>query len=133
MKYLEKLNLSLPKCKTELVAFKRLLDSKQSLSERGDILPFFNDHKHLAALVGSFNSKINSFDRIAIEFNLFGDYVCDLLVGDSTSHSFCFVEFEDASPTSIFTKKKSKSTPEWSARFDRGFSQIVDWFAILED
>jgi Domain of unknown function (DUF4263) len=28
---------------------------------------------------------------------------------------------------------KGKSTPEWSSRFDHGFSQILDWFAILED
>jgi len=49
------------------------------------------------------------------------------------NRDFCFVEFEDASPQSVFTKKKGKSTPEWSPRFDRGFSQIIDWFLILED
>jgi Domain of unknown function (DUF4263) len=133
MKTLGKFSLSLPQCKKELVAFKKLLDSKQSLSERNDILPFFKAHKHLSALVGSYNPKINSFDRIATEFGLFGDYACDLLIGDSVSHHFCFVEFEDASPTSVFTKKKGKSTPEWSPRFDHGFSQILDWFMILED
>jgi hypothetical protein len=43
------------------------------------------------------------------------------------------VEFEDASPNSVFTKKRGKSTPEWSPRFEHGFSQILDWFRILED
>ncbi len=133
MKTLEKITLNLSKCKQELGAFKTLLESKTALSERRDILPFFNAHKHLAAMVGAYNPKINRFDRIATEFSLFGDYACDLVVGDSVSHNFCFVEFEDASPTSVFTKKKGKSTPEWSSRFDHGFSQILDWFLVLED
>jgi hypothetical protein len=133
MKTLEKITLSLSKCKVELAEFKSLLESKTALSERKDILPFFKARKHLAALVGAYNPKINRFDRIANEFSLFGDYACDLVVGDSISHNFCFVEFEDASPTSVFTKKKGKSTPEWSSRFDHGFSQILDWFLVLED
>ena len=41
-----------------------------------------------------------------------------------------FVEFEDARPNSIF--KKSKPTPEWSPRFEHGFSQILDWFYKLD-
>jgi hypothetical protein len=133
MKALDKFSLNLAKCKKELVEFKTLLDDNVTLSERNDILPFFKSHRHLAAMVGSYNPKINRFDRIATEFNLFGDYSCDLAVGDSASHNFCFVEFEDASPRSIFTKKRGKATPEWSPRFDHGFSQILDWFEILED
>jgi Domain of unknown function (DUF4263) len=133
MKSLDKFTLSLPKCKKELVEFKQLLDGMRSLSERDDILPYFKKNKHLAALVGSYNPRINGFDRIATEFNLFGDYSCDLVIGDSTSHNFCFVEFEGASPNSVFSKQKGKATPEWSTRFDHGFSQILDWFNILED
>jgi hypothetical protein len=133
MKSLEKFSLSLAQCEQELVEFKKLLDGKASLGERNDILPFFKEKKHLAALIGSYNPKINGFDRIATEFGLFGDYSGDLVVGDSASHNYCFVEFVDAMPNSVFTKKKGKATPEWSARFDRGFSQILDWFSILED
>ncbi len=133
MKALDNFTLSLARCKKELAEFKKLLDRKASLRERDDILPFFKKHMHLAALIGSYNPRINGFDRIATEFDLFGDYSCDLVVGDSTSHNFCFVEFEDATPNSVFTMKKGKATPEWSARFDHGFSQILDWFSILED
>jgi len=133
MKSLDKFSLDLAGCKNELAEFKMLLDTKASLSERDDILPFFKSHKHLAALIGAYNPKINGFDRLGYELDLFGDYSCDLAVGDSASHSFCFVEFEDASPNSVFTKKKTKANPEWSARFDHGFSQILDWFKILED
>lgn len=133
MKALDKFSLNLARCKKELNEFKTLLDGKAALSERDDVLPFFKSHRHLAALAGSYNPKIHRFDRIATEFNLFGDYSCDLVVGDSASHHFCFTEFEDASPGSIFTKKRGKATPEWSARFDHGFSQILDWFGVLED
>jgi Domain of unknown function (DUF4263) len=133
MKTLETFSISLAQCKKDLDQFKKLLDGKSSLSERDDILPFFKAHKHLAAMIGSYNPKINKFDRLATEFGLFGDFSCDLAIGDSVSNNFCFVEFEDASPNSVFTRKKGKSTPEWSSRFDHGFSQILDWFAILED
>jgi len=101
MKTLESINLDITQCKTDLVEFKKLLDGKSALSERNDVLPFFKAHQHLAALIGSYNPKINRFDRIASEFSLFGDYACDLVIGDSVSRHFCFVEFEDASPTHI--------------------------------
>ena len=117
----------------ELQEFDMLLRSKPNLSEAGDILPFFKANRHLAALIGSYNPRINEFNRIAAEFDLFGDYSCDLVIGDSVSRNFCFVEFEDATPNSVFVKKRGKATPEWSPRFDHGFSQILDWFAILED
>jgi hypothetical protein len=133
MKTLEKTSLNLTQCKQDLADFKMLLDSKPALSEQKDILPFFEAHKHLAALIGAYNPKINRFDRLASEFSLFGDYTCDLVIGDSVSRHFCFVEFEDASPSSVFTTKKGRSTPEWSPRFDHGFSQIIDWFLILDD
>jgi len=112
MKTLEKIALSVDQCRKDLGEFKDLLDRKQSLSERRDILPFFRAHKHLAALVGSYNPRINRFDLVATEFSLFGDFACDLIIGDSVNRDFCFVEFEDASPQSVFIKKKGKSTPE---------------------
>lgn len=133
MKVLEHFTLRLDKCRKELAEFKKLLDLKESLSEQDDILPFFKANKHLAALIGAQNPKINGFDRIATEFDLFGDYSCDLVIGDSVSHNYCFVEFEDARFNSIFTRRRQKATPEWSPRFDHGFSQVIDWFQILED
>jgi hypothetical protein len=132
MKSLDKFTIKLAECEAELIEFKKLLDGKKTLSERNDILPFFKANRHLAALIGGYHPKIHSFDRQASELSLFGDYTCDLVIGDSTSRGFCFVEFEDASPNSVFTKKKGKDTPEWSRRFEHGFSQIVDWIRILD-
>lgn len=53
------------------------------------------------------------------------------MVGDSRNSAFAFIEFEDASPDSIFVKKKA--TPDWSPRFEHGFSQFVDWFFKLDE
>ena len=118
----------------ELVQFKRLLNrhSGTPLRERDHILPFFRSHRHLAALIGTRNSDIARLDRIAYEFDLFGDYKADLVIGDSENHQYCFVEFEDAAATSVF-KQTPRATPDWSPRFEHGFSQIVDWFCHLDD
>ena len=59
---------------------------KPQPSEQKDIVPFFKSHKHLVEMVGAYNAKLHRFDRIATEFSLFGDYACDLVVGDFTTH-----------------------------------------------
>ncbi|NER96605.1 MAG: DUF4263 domain-containing protein [Symploca sp. SIO1B1] len=76
--------------------------------------------------MGYYHRKISRYD-------LFGDFVCDLVVGDSVKRSFCFIEFEAAEANSIFVTKSGRITPEWSAKFEHGFSQIIDWFWKLED
>lgn len=120
-------------CRSQLAELQQLLQSKQSLSERDDILPFFRERHHLSAFVASYHPQINRFDRIAFEYDLFGDFTADLVVGDSVKKSYCFVEFENANSKSIFVAKSGKSSPEWSPRFEKGFSQIIDWFWKLDD
>jgi hypothetical protein len=55
------------------------------------------------------------------------------VIGDSTTHHYLLVEFEDGKPESIFVKKGNKSTPDWSPRIEAAFSQLVDWLWKLED
>jgi hypothetical protein len=133
MKDFLKLELEPIICRSQLAEFKQLLQSKKSLSERDDILPFFRQRLHLSAFVASYHPQINRFDRVAFEYDLFGDFSTELVVGDSVKRSYCFVEFEDAAPSSIFVAKPGKNTPEWSSRFEKGFSQIIDWFWKLDD
>ena len=71
---------------------------------------------------------IARFDRIAYEYDIFGDFKADLVVGDSESGWYAFIEFESASQASIFQTKRNKTTPDWSSRFEHGFIQVVDWF-----
>jgi hypothetical protein len=118
----------------ELVQFKQLLDAHphSSLREREHILPFFRAHRQLAALIGVRNPDIVNPDRLAFEFDIFGDYKADLVIGDSQNHQYCFVEFEDATATSIF-QRTAWAMPEWSRRFENGFSQVIDWILWLDN
>ena len=104
MKRLEPITLDRNRCRAELAAFKALLDRHESgtLGEKEHVLPFFRKHRNIAALIGHLFSDCSRIDRIAFEFDLFGDHVADLVVGDATRHSYGFVEFEDAAPDSIF-------------------------------
>ncbi len=60
--------------------------------------------------------------------DLFGDFVCDAARGDSETHAYSLMEFEDAQPYSVLTRPASgKTMKRWSSRFEHGFSQLVDW------
>jgi len=131
MNKLQPLDFSFEQCKTEILDLQRLLARKKTLKERDQILPFFKKRLHLSAYVGSYVPEIVTYDRVQHEFDLNGSFKCDLVVGDSARRKYAFIEFEDAAPNSIFEQKKR--TPEWSRRFEHGFSQLVDWFFLLDD
>ena len=98
-----------------------------------DIQPLFKASRHLSAFLGTFVPDIGPATELAYEFPFFGDYRADLLVGDKSAAHFCVVEFEDGGPDSIFKKQSKRSNPEWIARFEHGFSQLIDWFFNLDD
>jgi hypothetical protein len=127
-------SFSRKRAEEELGEFQQLLNihSHAPLLEREHILPFVKDHRHAAALIGGYNSNLVNSDRIAFEFDIFGDHKAALVVGDSQNHQYCFVEFEDATETSIF-KKSAKATPDWAPRFEHGSSQIIDWILWLDN
>jgi hypothetical protein len=120
-------------CRKEALEFRDLLQANKSLKERDQILPFFKAREQLSAFLGSYVSGVVRYDRIAHELDLMGSFSCDVAVGDSLSKRYAFVEFEDARPQSVFVKKRAKKTPEWSPRFEHGFSQLVDWFFKLDN
>lgn len=132
MKLLAAHEFDITRCATELEAFRELLSSRPELDERRHILPFFRKRPHLAAFVASYFPYVTGFDRLAFECNLFGDLVADVVIGDSHSRTYCFVEFESGSRSSVFRKSGGR-LPEWSTRFEHGYSQIVDWFWKLSD
>ncbi|MBL8210650.1 MAG: DUF4263 domain-containing protein [Bryobacterales bacterium] len=70
---------------------------------------------------------------LAHEYILDGDFRADLIVGDSSARNYMLIEFEDGTPDGVFTQKRHKATPDWSARFERAHSQIVDRLWKLED
>ncbi len=133
MKVLETFQVDARRCRKEATELRRWLARNPSLDEKKHILPFFRGHRQVAAFVASYGRILSRFDRIAYEYPLFGDFTCDLIVGDSARHAYCLVEFEDAGPASLFIRRGKKATREWSPRFERGFSQIIDWFHKLDD
>lgn len=125
------IGLNYSKISTEAEEFRDFLGAHDQLKERRDILPFFKARAGLSTFINSYNGRANKHDCYAHEYPLFGDFVCDLVVGDLTNKAYTFVEFEDAAPNSIFLSN-ARSIPEWSRRFEHGFSQILDWFHKLD-
>ncbi len=137
MAQLKTLALNKQQAKAELRAFMALLDGKGrgDLGEASDILPFFNASEHLCALMGTYNPNIVDYENISIarEFSVFGDHRADLVIGDQKNKQYCFIEFEDAKSNSIFNVTATKATPDWSIRYDHGFSQLIDWILWIEN
>lgn len=111
----------------ELEAFDALLQSGNPLGEAKDILPFVRRLRHLAAAFGFANRALVAPSLLAIERPVLGSFRCDVAVGNAAARQFTLVELEDARETSLFEPAPGRDYPRWSARFERGFSQIVDW------
>jgi hypothetical protein len=133
MKTFEPFTFDPPQCRKEVGDLGRWLERRPQLDEKKHILPFFRRRRQLAAFIAAYSPSLVRLDRIAYEYPLFGDFACDLVVGDSARRAYCFIEFEDAGPNSLFVKQGRKATREWSPRFDHGYSQIIDWFHKLDD
>ncbi|MCI0460977.1 MAG: DUF4263 domain-containing protein [Gemmataceae bacterium] len=133
MKKFEPVTFDYRLCRKQVEELRALLASKDELSERGDVLPFFQDREQLAILMGMFNQRIAWADRIAWEFDIFGDFACDLAIGEKDRGAYCLVEFEDAASNSVFQRQGEKATREWGKKFDHGYSQIIDWAHKLND
>jgi Domain of unknown function (DUF4263) len=131
MKKFQTIEFDKPTYERELNEFYQLLSNNRTLQENKQILPFFKERVTLSSRIASIFYEFVNIDKIAYEYDLFGDFKCDLVVGDSKNRSYCFIEFEDAQPNSIFTSKQSKYKSEFSYRFEHGFSQIIDWFYLL--
>jgi hypothetical protein len=118
--------------RTELNDFTTFLSSNPSLKERDEIIPFFKARKHLTAYIGTLYLDVAVATEVCYEFDIAGNFRSDVLLGSKAAGKFCIVEFEPGEQGAIFKKQKRKN-PEWSARFEHAFSQIVDWFWALED
>lgn len=133
MKALTKHAFDPKQCRVEWQELDTLLKSKHPLDEAKDILPFFKTRHDLSTLISWYFPNISNADVFAHEYPIYGDFKADLVLGDSTTHNYLLVEFENGDTDSIFKKKKGKSTPDWAQRFEGAFSQLLDWLWKLED
>lgn len=113
--------------RAELDSFGQLFRPGTPLGEAEHILPFIRQSRHLAAAFGFANRALGVPDLLAIEKPLLGTFRCDVAVGHRTARQFTLVELEDARENSIFEVARGREYPRWSGRFERGFSQLVDW------
>jgi hypothetical protein len=128
MKSLEALTLDTDILRSDLAALETRLAAEAHLKERAQILPFFQGRHHLCAALGLTNSSVGLPNRWATELDLFGDFTCDVVAGDSEANAYTLIEFEPALEYSVFKKlQPKKSMRHWSPRFEHGFSQLVDW------
>lgn len=133
MKNLQPHTLNAQACRTEWNGYSALLTAKTTLSEQKDVLPFFKNSKDLSLLICSYFPKLKTPDVFAHEYEIDGDFVADLVVGDSKVHHYLLVEFENGAPDSVFKQKGKKATPDWADRFEGAYSQLIDWLWKLED
>jgi len=95
--------------------------------ERAAFLPFFAAHPQLCAYLGTLNDRVSAGTHVKTELSLWGDFTCDLVAGSLQDGAFVFVEFEDASPTSLFRRRRGRRNSYWGTRVERGISQVTDW------
>jgi hypothetical protein len=112
-------------------AFRAFLAGKPR-AERADFLPFFAGRQQLCAFLATFNPAVRQADHVAHEFPLWGDFVCDVVTGSRLDGAFVFVEFEDASETSLFRAVAGRKVSRWGARVEGGLSQVTDWLFRLD-
>ncbi|MFZ0773134.1 MAG: Shedu immune nuclease family protein [Candidatus Sulfotelmatobacter sp.] len=120
------------KCRSEWNDFDQLIHANLVLDENKHILPFFKTRPDLSLLISLYFPRLMRPDVFAHEYQIYGDFRADLVVGDSAAHNYLLVEFENGRPDSIF-KKNSKATPDWAPRFEGAFSQLLDWLWKLDD
>lgn len=133
MKSLVPVDFDLARCRVELDEFKALLDSHLALTERDHLAPFFKRCQNLTAFIGTRIPEIGPANRLAYEFEVFGDFSSDIILGNFERQVFCAIELEDGRPESVFQQAGAKATAEWGRRFEHGFSQLVDWFFAWDD
>ena len=84
-------------------------------------------------LMGIYNPQIANLDRLATEFDMFGDHTADVAVGNFLNLISIAPSSSRMAPGTVFQEKRQKATLDWSSRFKHGCSQIIDWLLWLEN
>lgn len=118
-------------CKNELDEFENLLNTHSEIDET-ILLDFFKSRPQLILLMGRVVG-IDAPKKFNNELPLIGKFRADFVVASESMLEFAFIEFEDGKSGSIFNRKVNKKTlvHSWASRFEKGYSQVVDWFLHL--
>lgn len=138
-------DVDISRCESEVREFADFLNRHKEIQEtRGrsaklgdppNMKDFFDVRPMLLWLMGGMFNAYLIPHSYRIEASIFHEFRADYLVADESRKQFLFVEFEDATESSIFKKKGSADSPsyEWSERLEKGFSQVIDWHFRIFD
>lgn len=135
MKEFTPITFNFKQYRQELEEYRVHLAQHKELNEQRDVLDFFSKRPQLTTQIASLHLQVE-VDAYAFEYDIFGDFRCDLVVGSKKYGQWVFVEFEEAKENSIFKIKKNtkdKYQNDYSSKFEHGYSQIIDWFYKLDD
>jgi hypothetical protein len=82
MKEFDEIDFDPEVCLAQLDDSDELLSRKEILSEQEDSLPLFRERRHLSAYIGTYHGLLSRPNRVAFEFEMLGEFVADLVVGD---------------------------------------------------
>lgn len=114
-------------CKRQLSELQELLARDEELFESQTLKPFFQSRAQLCLFLG-IHCGIGIADRWATEFQIFGNFAADLVIGNFERKQYCAIELEEATENTVFHQRSSRATSDWGAKLEHGFGQLIDWF-----
>jgi hypothetical protein len=114
----------------EIEEFRQFLATNPQ-GEREQFLPFFGRHEQLCAFLATLNDQVSFGTHVRAELSLWGDFVCDLVVGNLDDGAFVLIVFEDAGRNSLFRPKPKRKNSVWGQRVEQAVSQLSDWLFRL--
>ncbi|ELV8552727.1 DUF4263 domain-containing protein [Vibrio fluvialis] len=131
---LVKEDLKKSECRQQLDELRLFLNNVQNTHfSETDIHNFFKDRPQLVLLMGRVLG-VRDPEGYNDEIPILGKYRADFVAASDCKRNWAFVEFEDAYPNSIFQRKLNQKTQtyDWSRRFEKGYSQVIDWLYQLD-
>jgi hypothetical protein len=117
---------------SELSEFRQFLDTNKTFSER-EVVTELKKRPNLSCLIGHLYFAAPRANVYKFEFPLMGSFKADLVVGNLQARKFALVEFESGKEFSLFKKRGTLQYRDWSAEFEHGFGQLIDWGWIIDD
>jgi hypothetical protein len=130
MALLNKVTPNGPSLLIEIEEFREFLKCNPR-GEREHFLPFFAKHNQLCSFLATLNDRVSVGTHLKVELPLWGDFICDLAVGNLDDSAFVLVEFEGAAETSLFRPKPNRKNNIWGQRVEQAVSQLTDWLFRL--
>ena len=96
------------------------------------ILDRFKQYPNLPCLLAPIG-QIKAPNLEKWELGLQGLYKTDLALGHDGLRQFLLIEFEGAEEHSLFGRKGTAQSRNWSPQLEHGFGQVIDWACLLSE